>query len=556
MTGRRERWLGRGAFSRQLQTHALCAAADACFTVSLAGSLFFSVPLTAARPRIVLYLVLTVVPFAIVAPFIGPIVDRYRRGHRVVVTVVSAARGAICLVMAEHLTTLFVYPEALAVLALSKVYSVAKTAMVPRVVENADALVDANSRLSRVSVLAGAAGGGVGAAVAWAANAPVVLLVAAGLYTGAALTATRLPRLLPAAPVARALEYEEVHAPAPMLAAGAMAVLRGAVGFLAFLFAFALREAGEPAWFFGLALAASGAGAFVGTFAASQLRRVVHEEQMLALALVIPAVFVLAAGVQVGRPSVLGAAFSLGMGATVGRQAFDSLIQHKVPDANRGRLFARFETGFQLAWALGALLPVVLRPPTWVGLLVLAGVLITASVGYIVGAGRALGFSPEASPTREWVQEQLEGVDPPLEAVMLLSAEEHAARGHHRAAVIEAVAAYQLLVERTLRGQLPSLEQDEPAWRALLACAPGDGLPLPLHQALDCTSAARPGLRHDWADLEGMRARAICADAEFTSTDSDHVIATVGNLVRSSPGGGQTAPAASGPELPGSGASA
>jgi hypothetical protein len=80
---------------------------------------------------------------------------------------------------------------------------------------------------------------------------------------------------------------------------------------------------------------------------------------------------------------------------------------------------------------------------------------------------------------------------------------------------------------------LPSLEQDQPAWRALLASATSEGLPPPLHQALACASAERPGLRHDWADLEKMRARAICAEDEFTSTDSDHVIATVGNLVRS-----------------------
>ena len=38
-------------------------------------------------------------------------------------------------------------------------------------------------------------------------------------------------------------------------------------------------------------------------------------------------------------------------GIRIGRQAFDSLIQHKAPDATRGRLLARFETGFQLAWA-------------------------------------------------------------------------------------------------------------------------------------------------------------------------------------------------------------
>ena len=42
---------------------------DAFFTVSLAGSLFFNVSFDAARPRILLYLVLTMAPFALVAMF-------------------------------------------------------------------------------------------------------------------------------------------------------------------------------------------------------------------------------------------------------------------------------------------------------------------------------------------------------------------------------------------------------------------------------------------------------------------------------------------------------
>jgi Major Facilitator Superfamily len=363
--------------------------------------LFFSVPLTEARPKIMAYLLLTVVPFAVVAPLIGPAIDRYRGGHRVVLASVCAGRGVICVAMAGQLNTLLVYPEALGVLALSKVYAVAKTALVPGLIANTDALVDANSRLSRVSALAGAGGAVVGAAVTHATGAPAVLVIAAALFGAAAATATRLPRPHPGVRVPRALEYEEVHAPAPMLAAGAMAVLRAGIGFLTFLLAFALREVGEPAWFFGLALAAGGVGAFAGTYVASWLRRSLHEEQMLALALVVPALFILAAGVQVGRPSVIGAALSLGLGASIGRQAFDSLIQHKAPDATRGRLLARFETGFQLAWAAGALIPVALRPPTWAGLLALASILITGSVAYIIGARTSLRFEAEATPTRQ-----------------------------------------------------------------------------------------------------------------------------------------------------------
>jgi Major Facilitator Superfamily len=513
------RLLGRGAFGHQLRTHALNAAADASFTVSLAGSLFFSVPLNEARPKIILYLLLTVVPFAVVAPLVGPVVDRYRGGHRVVVAAVCAARALICVAMAGHLKTLFVFPEALAVLALGKVYSVAKNALVPGLVPDTDALVDANSRLSRVSAVAGAVGGAAGAGVAALAGAPWALLVAAAAFGGATLTATRLPPPVSTTPVTRALEYEELHAPAPILAAGAMAVLRMGTGFLGFLLAFELRQAGEPAWFFGLALAAAGVGNFLGTFAASQLRRLLHEEQMLALALVVPAVFILAAGVQVGRPSVLGAALALGVGSNVGRQAFDSLIQHKVPDANRSRLFARFETGFQLAWAAGALVPVVVRPSTWEGLLGLAAAFIAASIVYITSARTLLRFEAEAIRTREWVHRRLESTRPPVEAVMLLSAEEQAARGAHRIAVIEAAAACELMVERSLRRRRPLGDSAIGARPDLLGPV--------------CWPNAQPEVRDAWDELRRLRMEAVCADEELTAHDSDHAIALAGSILES-----------------------
>jgi hypothetical protein len=68
--GRAGRWwsavVGRGPFGTLVVVNAVSAAADAAFTVSLAGSLFISVSVDAARPRILLYLVCTLAPFAVV----------------------------------------------------------------------------------------------------------------------------------------------------------------------------------------------------------------------------------------------------------------------------------------------------------------------------------------------------------------------------------------------------------------------------------------------------------------------------------------------------------
>ena len=71
------------------------AGADAFFTVSLADSLFFNVSVEAARPRLLLYLLITMAPFVVLAPLIGPFVDRVRGGQRTVGYIPSSSLSKI-----------------------------------------------------------------------------------------------------------------------------------------------------------------------------------------------------------------------------------------------------------------------------------------------------------------------------------------------------------------------------------------------------------------------------------------------------------------------------
>src|SRR6476619_868593 len=68
-------------YARFARAHALFGAGDTLVALALAGSLFFSISPEAARGKVVLYLLLTMAPFAVVAPFIGPFLDR-REGGR------------------------------------------------------------------------------------------------------------------------------------------------------------------------------------------------------------------------------------------------------------------------------------------------------------------------------------------------------------------------------------------------------------------------------------------------------------------------------------------
>jgi hypothetical protein len=90
-------------------------------------------------------------------------------------------------------------------------------------------------------------------------------------------------------------------------------------------------------------------------------------------------------------------ALAVGTAASVGRLAFDSIIQRDAPDANFGRSFARFETRFQLAWVVGAALPVAVRIPNATGMALLALTSAVALSSYLAGL-RALEHHQHALP--------------------------------------------------------------------------------------------------------------------------------------------------------------
>src|SRR5262245_40149055 len=110
-------------FARLALAQAVGMAGDVFVTVSLAGSLFFNVGVGAARPKVLLYLLLTMAPFAIVAPVLGPFLDRTRGGRRLMIAGAMAGRAFLCILMANHLHGLLIYPLAFATLVLSKGHS-------------------------------------------------------------------------------------------------------------------------------------------------------------------------------------------------------------------------------------------------------------------------------------------------------------------------------------------------------------------------------------------------------------------------------------------------
>ena len=392
-------------FTRLARVHVLSTAADTLVAASLAGSLFFSIPTGEARGRVALYLLLTIAPFAVVGPLMGPALDRMKGGRRLLVIGTGVVRLLLCLLMARNLDSLVLFPLAFGVLVCGKAYGIARSALVPTVVDTDADLVQANSKLSLLSAISGVVAAIPGALILTLVGAPWVLYVAAVVSAGQAVVATRLAPVQVAAEPAGPAEEAELRSDGVVRASEAMGVLRGAVGFLTFLLAFALRggdsdtpvpvglalgrvvreAAGfelapssgggaSPTWHFGVVLGMSALGTVAGALLAPRLRASMSEERILQGALAGTAIAGVVAAAVGGLVGAAIVALGLGVGAAAGKLAFDSIVQRDAPDANRGRSFATFETRFQLLWVIGGFLPVVVALPARVGYLLVAGV--------------------------------------------------------------------------------------------------------------------------------------------------------------------------------------
>lgn len=379
----RDAMLGPGRQARLTVTHCVHSAAEAFFTVSLAGSIFFSVSPDAARPRVLLFLVLALGPFLVMSPLIGPVVDRVRGGLATTLIATFVLRGVLVVLVAANLTTLLLFPLVFGVLVIAKTYTVARNALVPSIADEADDLVDFNSRLSRTATIAGTLAAALAIALFTQTSAEVTLWVASGIYAVGALTAWRVRA------VAQPIESVDVDAVVELVrpdvrgAVGDMMALRAAVGFAVFQFGFSLRAEGEPAWVLGLVIAANGLGGFLGTIISPVLRRHVTERAMFTAALATSATAMTICGLAYRRETLIGAVFVLGTCASVGRRALDSTIQQQAPHARRGQVYAGLETRLELAWVAAACLAVALRVATWIGILSLAAFLVLVAVVHV-----------------------------------------------------------------------------------------------------------------------------------------------------------------------------
>ena len=388
----RQLLIGRGAVVPLATAHGLAAAGDAFVSVSLAGSLFFNVSPNASRQQVLLYLLITMAPLAVLSPLVGPAVDRFRRSQRFVAAGFFVSRGVFCLILAITLLQVTFYPVVLLLLIASKASGIVKQTLVQTLVDDPDELVATNARLARFASITAALGVGAASAVFATAGAEWSLRVGAVLFSLAGLAVLRARPRTMAAVTPDDVEYAETHLPTVVVSSIGLLAIRAAVGFFIFTLAFTLRRSSEPALVYGLAAAAYGIGAFVGHTAATVLRRWFSEEQLIGLALALPAVFTAVGMLGASVPLLIVTSGLVGLSTTLGRNAFDGLLQRRAPEALLGRAGARYETRFQLAWVFGGVLATPISLPVEVSMTVLTAIYVPALIVFVRGVREAHRF--------------------------------------------------------------------------------------------------------------------------------------------------------------------
>lgn len=434
---------GPAAIRRLTITHAVDDFADALITLSLIGSLFFSVSLEASRSRILLYLVLTALPLAVVAQVVGPALDRIRAGSRVVMICSHLARAVFGLVLASSLLSLAFYPLVFGILLSRKAYALAKTAMVAQLAPQRTELVTASGHLARTGTIAGGVGAAAGGGLIALVGVVWLPVAAAVVFIVGAVLASRIP----AVSVEPLVESVVIRVETPIdvrRAAPAVAIIRAAEGALTFLLALSIKRGGGDEWIFVAALVAAGVGTFLGTMISPRLHRAFSSDGIVVLTLLIPGAMSAFGVLAIGSLSIVAIALAIGLGGSVAARAMDALYGG-VPHLMRGRVISRNELLFQLANVTGAAVAVLVYPGPRVGFAAVAVVLILGGVTYAselrLSLRREAGF---------WLLgQQPRAATEGLPLALLAEAMRFAEQGDHYVAIVVAESAVRVVDARS-----------------------------------------------------------------------------------------------------------
>jgi MFS family permease len=389
---------GESGLARLTELHASHTAGDTIMTLALAGTLFLNPATAQARSQVAMFLLVTMVPFALVAPLVGPLLDRFRHGRRWAIGTTTALRAFLCWVLADAVTSgsVWLFPAALGCLVASRAYTITRAAAVPRLLPSGTTLVRANSRVSMAGVAGALVGGALGG-IAMLAGPAWTLRVAFVVFVFGTVQAIRLPARVDSAegeadpedtvPIPtgrpgsgrtdasgvltvdssgplgrfrrrkRAIPWPVMNA---MWTTGGTRVL---TGFLIMFMAFLTKEhpVGDVSGpvVLGVLAATIGIGNVLGTVLGDKVR-VERPERVAMVSVLAATACCVLAGIWYGAWTLALLGLAQGLSAQLSKLCFDALVQRDVPEHVRTSVFGWSETMLQMLWVVGGALGIVL----------------------------------------------------------------------------------------------------------------------------------------------------------------------------------------------------
>lgn len=402
-------------FVRLMSAQWLAQLADGVAQAAFANQLVLE-PLAQGTPeRILAVFALTLLPYSLIAPFTGVLVDRWARRSLLVST--NAARALLLVTLPLWARALPgevpLYASLLLLLGLGRLFLTTKGAVLP-VVLHEHHLLRGNSISGAGGMIAALTGGVLGIAAA-AVTTTETAFVAAGLvYALAVMGAARMSRPMrhalngdepfgeAIARVARAL-VEGLRAiwvrPGARLPLFGIFVLRVSAMFVAIAAILVIKQdfplrADEVGRLSSSALAlfAAGVGAFLGAVSTPLIGRRFNKPQLLLVGFVFSGAAMLLTGMILTLPAVIVLTLVGGYGTFVAKIAVDAQVQEALPDAYRGRAFALYDILYNLASVVAALVMVVFAATSLRVMLIVMALLTLALAGALGSALQGAGL--------------------------------------------------------------------------------------------------------------------------------------------------------------------
>ncbi|WP_426596035.1 MFS transporter [Cellulomonas sp. McL0617] len=386
--------------------------ADGMFQAGLATLFFFSPENASTATGVAAAFAVLLLPFTIVGPWAGVLLDRWRRRQVLVVgnLVRVGLTALIATIMLTAGVTPAVYVLALINLSVNRFLLSALSASLPRTVDG-PLLLTANSLTPTFGAAAAGIGGAIGFVIGLVLPAgrgkdAAALVVAAFVMAAAAALATRLgkDRLGPDERAGAAQLRAQLGLifsgfvvgakyllarRTPARALGIMAVHRFLYGvtFIASIL-IARNLLSDPAntddglKTFAAILGASALGFFAAVVVTPVLARLTGPQVWIVLCLVLAAASQLLLATSSSRAMVLSAATLLGLAAQGAKIAVDTIVQRDTDDEYRGRAFALYDVLYNAAFVGAAALGALTLPDTGYS----QGLFVVLAVGYAAGA--------------------------------------------------------------------------------------------------------------------------------------------------------------------------